>query len=540
MHVFLRHNTEQQGLELLFPEKPDRSVIEQLKEQGFRWHNKKKLWFAKETPDRLAFADRIGAQEQTIHVQHPEPEKKAKPESSPVLHGNANTFAAHYDSIGDAKILSDSGVGLLSHTDAYFSDLKCHYRRNYNGDCLRLTDLTSAGRVGKTCKTWSVYPVSYGENVSHQLLNREHIDSVRELYQALQEGRTWDHVRVEQREEKAVDVFSPFEEVKPLKGLPDKWTKRNFMQALLSGQIFRGEVTHRYTDDYAMDAAYHFGEGIPLHMPSFARRALEDWGSLTTVYNHSGASQDGSHALSYSEHSNSGKKLWFDVNCDIGEGKRRAEERQAGLERYNQMMKSSCITIPAQQVDPEKLYTIQQLDQDSNSGRYGTKQENLPGHVLRSRIEDGLIWDILSVQAMELQPDAMYEVANFFHRPDQELLDDERVIDCGNWKCIVTGLALQELISEQKYLPHIAQSRDEYGPDFHKAESALQKFAQGRSSFFVGNATDYTDSLNRLRSEHNRATGKTSGLDELIQSAAGRTAGHASAPHKVHDISISR
>lgn len=538
MNVVLRRNQEQQGLELQFPERPERSVIEQIKEQGFRWHHKKKLWFAKETPARLEFAKRLGADidpGRRLDTSSNARKDIAVPDSP----SKPNTFAAHYNSIGDAKILSDSQTGLRSHTDAFFSDLTCHYSRNYNGDCIRITDLGNAGRVGKTCTTWSVYPSSYGGNVADILLNDEHIASVKDLYAALSDGKSWDHVRIDCRDEKAVDVFSPFKEYQPLKSLPDKWTKRNFMQALLSGQIFRGEVAYRYTDDYAMDAAYHFGEGTPLHMPSFARRAQEDWGSLTSVYNQSNsACRDGSYVLSYSEHSNSGKTLWFDLHCDIGEGKRRATERQAGLDRYNQMLKSSCITVPAQQIDPGKIYVVQQLEQDGNSGRYGSKQENIPGYILRSRIEDGLLWDVLSVQPLDIRPDEIYEVSNFFHRPDQDLVQDERVIDCGNWKCIVTGLALQELIAEKKYMPHITQARDEYGPEFHKAESTLQQFAEGRSSFFVGNATDYQLSLSRLRSEYARAGTPHVSLDDMIHSAAARTGAHSSEPQKNKEIPL--
>lgn len=518
----MQHNKEFGGLELIFPSRPDRSVIDSLKEQGFRWHNQKKLWFAKENETRLAFAKRLGAKEMAEPAVAEE-KAPAAPQASQQAAKLPNTFAAHYDAIGDAKILSDSYIGLLDEREAYFSDINCYYRRNYSGDCITVTDLENAGKTGKSCKTWRIYPEFPSKDVTRDLMNEEGITSCKALIQALKDGAGLEHVRVRPDEDKAVDVFSPFLEVKPLKELPEKWTKRNFAQALMSGQLFRGEVSYHYTDDYAMDAAYNFSEGVGLHMPSFARRTLEDWGSLDHAYTADRTPcRDGSYVVSYSEHSNSGKTLWFDVNCDIAEGKRRAEERRVGLERYNKMMKDSCITVKAEQFDPEKLYIVQQLTQNGNTGRYEAKQENMSGHRLRGRIEDGFLWDVLSVREMELQPDQIYELSNFHDRPDPELLKDERVIDCGNWKSIVTGKALQELITEKKVLPRISLCRNEYGPDFKKAEATLQQFATGRSAFFGCNATDYSASLERLRSEYARATGKGQSLDSLISGAAQR------------------
>ena len=545
MNTILSRNDEHKGLELSFSEKPSRDLLDKVKEQGFRWHNAKKVWFAKETPERVKFALDIGAEASfdSADIQKVEQRAPAKRNESKAVDKLPNTFAAHYDAIGDAKILKASEVRLLDEQAAYLEDIKCYYRRPYSGDSITLTDLQHAGRVGKTCKSWTIYPVSYGDNVLLQLVNEEKIQTCKDLFEAITSGREFETVRVREREEKAVDVFSPFEEMKPLKELPSKWTKRNFAQAVLSGQIFRGEVAYRYTDDYAMDAAYNFSEGVPLHMPSFAKCVLEDWSSLTSVRTHSGEPcRDGSYSISYSEYSNSGKTLWFDVNCDIAEGKRRAEERQAGLERYNRMMEASCITVTSDQIDPNKLYVLQQLEQNGNTGKYGSKTENVPGHLLRGRLEEGYVHDVLSVKELKIQPDRIYEVSNFFHRPGQELLSDERVIDCGNWKCIVTGLALQELITEQKYMPHISPDAHEYGPTFREAEARLQQFAKGSVSYLVGNATNYADSLSRPRSEHERCCAETRNptLDSLIGSAKARAGVRNDTEEKEKIVSFQR
>lgn len=53
-------NEELNGIELLFDEKPSADTIASVKANGFRWSPKNKLWYAKNTADRLAFAESLG------------------------------------------------------------------------------------------------------------------------------------------------------------------------------------------------------------------------------------------------------------------------------------------------------------------------------------------------------------------------------------------------------------------------------------------------------------------------------------------------
>lgn len=53
-------NNELNGIELKFDSKPDAATLEALKNAGFRWHNVKKVWYAKNTPERLTLAESIG------------------------------------------------------------------------------------------------------------------------------------------------------------------------------------------------------------------------------------------------------------------------------------------------------------------------------------------------------------------------------------------------------------------------------------------------------------------------------------------------
>ena len=54
--ITVRQNEGQDGVEIIFPGKPSSDVIAKLHNNQFRWAPKKKLWYAKRTPNRLKFA----------------------------------------------------------------------------------------------------------------------------------------------------------------------------------------------------------------------------------------------------------------------------------------------------------------------------------------------------------------------------------------------------------------------------------------------------------------------------------------------------
>lgn len=53
-------NQELNGIELSFESKPDKATLDSIKAQGFRWNGKKCVWYAKQTADRLTFAESLG------------------------------------------------------------------------------------------------------------------------------------------------------------------------------------------------------------------------------------------------------------------------------------------------------------------------------------------------------------------------------------------------------------------------------------------------------------------------------------------------
>ena len=52
-------NLEKNGIEISFDSIPDEEVRSELKINGFRWHRANKLWYAKETPERLKLAEKL-------------------------------------------------------------------------------------------------------------------------------------------------------------------------------------------------------------------------------------------------------------------------------------------------------------------------------------------------------------------------------------------------------------------------------------------------------------------------------------------------
>lgn len=59
MSINFEINKEFNGIEIKFSEKPTQAVLKKLKELGFRWHPQKCVWYAKNTDERLAFAQKI-------------------------------------------------------------------------------------------------------------------------------------------------------------------------------------------------------------------------------------------------------------------------------------------------------------------------------------------------------------------------------------------------------------------------------------------------------------------------------------------------
>ena len=70
----INFNKELNGIEIIFQGKPDAATLDALKANGYRWHRVKKLWYAKQTPERLALAESLADGQQI-----PAPVKESTP-----------------------------------------------------------------------------------------------------------------------------------------------------------------------------------------------------------------------------------------------------------------------------------------------------------------------------------------------------------------------------------------------------------------------------------------------------------------------------
>ena len=64
-------NAEKHGIEIMFGDKPDKAVRDTLKSLGFRWHNMKKCWYAKQSDERMEFAIKIANADEKPQAAEP-------------------------------------------------------------------------------------------------------------------------------------------------------------------------------------------------------------------------------------------------------------------------------------------------------------------------------------------------------------------------------------------------------------------------------------------------------------------------------------
>lgn len=61
--VKVTYNEEKNGIEVKFNTKPDQEILNELKKNGFRWHRVKKVWYAKQTEERVNFVNSLVAED---------------------------------------------------------------------------------------------------------------------------------------------------------------------------------------------------------------------------------------------------------------------------------------------------------------------------------------------------------------------------------------------------------------------------------------------------------------------------------------------
>ncbi len=418
MNATLIVNQEHNGLELYFPEKPAQQVLDTLSAAKWRYHRAKKCWYAKQTDENQAIAAKLANLD-------------ASDADSTIA---SEAFFPPYSSVGGTPIYKSSDITRwgCAENDGYFADIKAYIEVRPNRVTIR--DLTDALTPGKECERLvieaeddcSPTPVCAG------------LDTFRDVYDRFFVRREQPDIacKVYSSKRKAMQVFTPFKRFAPIK-MPTKWTLPHVWKAILSGQIYLGQCDGRYTDDYAYDAAVNFREGVRLHLPSFAKKLIED-SSGWRVYPQK---VDGNRVeLSVCCYSFDMNTFFFDADCDWKESLRRQDEREQDKNNHNAALESRLLSF--EQVDDLTreglVFDVDVLEMNDNTGKYEVK----PTLMLRKNLlYDGrLNRDVISVTPHTIADDDLFEL-----NCGDALTEDERVIlTCD--ECIVSGRALRELL----------------------------------------------------------------------------------------------
>lgn len=464
-------------------------------------------YYDKEMPEAVKqkirdFAERedppiSATQEARVFSKPPKVIEKAPEQGKEEEREHVPCLADFYSSVGRGDILHDSTVegSLWSPVSGrgYYADINAWIY--CNREAAYVIELDNALKRGKECKRYTIY--AQGQDIHMYLINECNVRTPKDLYDLVRSGKELPELAsLTVREEKGVDVFSPFVAVKPLKELPEKWKKGDLVKAIMSGQVFSGVLDQRLTDDYAYDAAFNFGTGRPVDLPGQAYDLVE--GCRDCYIRTDGVDENGIASVHFS-YAGEMKTFLFDVHCDLAKSIERQKAAAQALKQHNEQLRATVIPVKESDIEPAKVYIVDKVVEDSNTGKLGIEPEVVQGFALVDRL--GLD-EMTSIREAVLVPNKLYQVANFFNRRDYAE-DDARIIDTGNWGQVASGKAIEELTREGAYLHLKAHDLDK-PMTFEAAKKDCMEFISGNSRFIFGNQVDYSKSLKKLEAEELR------------------------------------
>jgi hypothetical protein len=490
-------NEEFHGVELSFNSKPSTDILSMLKEAGFRWHNFKKIWYAKQNPKTLAIAEKLSDDNSIKNETQTTQEIKTKPKT-------IEEYYPPYDKVGLTPIYKTSDIEILNNHGGYFFDEKA-YIHSYT-DSYVMYDLTNALQTGKTCTRYSITKKVWNnhEPISLDVYNKNKIRTFKELIQAVKADKELVDIKVQKSEKKGIETFSPFVQIKPIKR-PKKWTKAHVWKAILSGQIYKGEQNYYYTDDYAYDAAYNYKQGCSVDLIKLADELISSRSDGIRIYENDKSIDDGIVSLSVCNYSFDGKTLYFDESCNHAEKERRNKAEAEQKQAHNDSMKAKVLDIKPSDIIPNSIYKITYLETDCNTGIINEKQKFQYSNCLfYDGDEDEPIecrFDITELEYFEPDNHTLYTISDFYNRPYGDKYDDKRIINMGNWENVVTGYALKELLNEGKIFATIRKSNY----TIESAKTECMNHIDGTKMWMFGVCnTDYKQSLFKLNAEELR------------------------------------
>lgn len=127
-------NTEKNGIELRFNTKPNTNIITAIKEAGFRWSGKQRMWYAKQDDDTVALANQISESEGSFEYK-PKTETNIDLWSLTRTEGIEDNYAKY--KIYDTKEIAKN---IRTHLRNRFSMCKWSVTSDYNSICVKLLE----------------------------------------------------------------------------------------------------------------------------------------------------------------------------------------------------------------------------------------------------------------------------------------------------------------------------------------------------------------------------------------------------------------
>lgn len=150
-------NTEKNGIELRFDTKPNTDVITAIKEAGFRWSGKQRMWYAKQNDETVALANQISESEGSF-------EYKQKTESNIDLWSLTRTEEIE-DNYGKTRITNTKEIAanIRKHLRNRFSMCKWSVTSDSNSICVKLLE-SPFSRNSEALKAIVNYAYTYAQS----------------------------------------------------------------------------------------------------------------------------------------------------------------------------------------------------------------------------------------------------------------------------------------------------------------------------------------------------------------------------------------
>ncbi|MFI3254570.1 MAG: hypothetical protein R3Y63_09580 [Eubacteriales bacterium] len=402
-------------------------------------------------------------------------------------------FYPSYSEIGGDEIFESADRPLVARESGYYADRNCkvHF---YHGS-IEIIDLENAMKTGKECtKRTFVAEANYTNFGDMQNdLQDKGIETLLDLLEATEISGYSLH----ESAHKGVHIFSPFVDNKPIKE-PQKWTANHLAKAILSGQVFYGEIEGQYSDDYAGDAQRDFGRGKPVHLEEVARSLIE--GGKSGLHITHQVNADGMTEISLSNYSFDYKKFLFDVNCTHELKQERQESMAKTLEESNAALLAQNKKVDLSTIQSDVIYQVKFLEQNQNTKAYEEKSRWMYPEELKTMAQ--FDYEIVDATPIEIDEDTLYQVGTLQNPVSDQDKADSRFIGCIGGKTVVTGFALKELLAEERQFSVLNISHPDNIPDL-KLE--MEKAQEGKTWCFSDRFEfDAVGNLERLEDEEQR------------------------------------